>query len=479
MPRRSELPQRAIALVGALVIIALVSGFTDRSSVASPRGWKRTDLQPVTQPVALAGRFLFYDARDGGMRVVAVDARTGRTLWTRPATRSEMTPGVAPHLQTVGSTVLALTSRFPGSPEGAISRLDARTGRVIWTTRSGWFRSMPVLCGDDDALVCADGPSSELRFDLTTGKPPTASPVRVSGRGSGTSSRVMTSEARSVGQGLVDPGSRSPEYLVGLRGTAVAWRKPVAPIFGKRASSDYGWSFRRYDGLGLFVGTENPAPLSATSTEDIVEFGDFVTAGLSIATGRVAWRDLGSKFECGWLTCPGEPLVGLRLHVRGTLTDSLKDNLTSLSPDFDTTLEAFSLATGKTTWRFDLGATTTLVWTTAAPPQTSADSAILPRASGGYAVLDLRTGARHPVARTTAAWCRKTIEYRQAEGWVSDGRTRYVYEGEGSLYPCDATGARVAPPARLPTYVAQIGATTDGIVAWSDSHLLIGMPTTG
>jgi hypothetical protein len=282
-----------------------------------------------------------------------------------------------------------------------------------------------------------------------------------------------------VGRGLVDPGSRSPEYLVGMRGPAVAWRRPVAPIFGKRASSDYGWSFRRYDGLGLFVGTENPAPLSASSTKATIEFGEFVTAGLSITTGKVAWRDLGSKFECGWLTCPGEPRVGLRLRVRGTLTDFLKENLTRLSPDFDTTLEAFSLATGKTTWRFDLGATTTLVWASPAPPQTSSDSVILPRAGGGYAVLDLRNGARHPVARNTVAWCRDTIEYRQAEGWVSDGRTRYVYEGQGSLYACDKTGARITPPARLPAYVAQIGARTDGIVAWSDSHLLIGMPASG
>jgi outer membrane protein assembly factor BamB len=388
--------------------------------------------------------------------------------------------------------VIALTAPYPGSPDGSISRIDVRTGRSIWTTRAGYFRSSPSLCSDDDAVVCATGRldarggAGELRFALATGKqqlPSAAGSTSATTSTTTTESSaarlralVLTDNARSLADGLVDPGRRSPELLAGMRGAAVAWYEPIAPIFGPRATSDWGWTFERYDGLGLFVGTEYPTPPSQTATEVTFDYSDAVTAAFSIGTGKVAWRDHGSKFECGWLPCPRQPLIGLRLRVRGTLVHRLEGTPITLSPDFDTTLEAFSLATGKTAWHYDLGHTATLVWASPAPPQTSADRLVLPAADGGYDELDLATGAHHRVARSVTAWCRQTIEYRQAEGWSSDGHMQYDYDGQDSLYACNATGKRIDPPARVPSYVASIGANARGMVAWSDSHLLIGVP---
>jgi hypothetical protein len=106
---------------------------------------------------------------------------------------------------------------------------------------------------------------------LANGKQLAPSRVRSGGGssagGSGQSSFMLSGNARSLGNGLIDSGSRSPEYLVGMRRSAVAWHKRIAPIFGKRALSDNGWTFRRYDGLGLFFGTEYPAPLPESSKQ--------------------------------------------------------------------------------------------------------------------------------------------------------------------------------------------------------------------
>src|SRR5437016_78616 len=61
-------------------------------------GWVRSDLHPVTQPLVAGCHFVLYDASGGVLRVVALDAATGRTVWQIKASASSVTPGVSPTL---------------------------------------------------------------------------------------------------------------------------------------------------------------------------------------------------------------------------------------------------------------------------------------------------------------------------------------------------------------------------------------------
>jgi outer membrane protein assembly factor BamB len=81
----------AICIVGT--VLATVSAFA--GTPAGVHGWQRADLTPVTQPVAIAGRFILYDGSSRRLHVVALDARTGKTAWSRGAGVYRVSPRVA------------------------------------------------------------------------------------------------------------------------------------------------------------------------------------------------------------------------------------------------------------------------------------------------------------------------------------------------------------------------------------------------
>jgi hypothetical protein len=108
--------------------------------------------------------------------------------------------------------------------------------------------------------------------------------------------------------------------------------------------------------------------------------------------------------------------------------------------------------------------------------QTGPERIILRDRTGGYIDLDLRTGTHHSVAPAARGWCRGAIIYRQAVPYQASGRKITTYVGQGSLFPCLATGKRLPTPARASTLVADIGARANGVVAWSDTAGVIAVP---
>ena len=109
-------------------------------------GWVRTDLRPVTQPVAVGCDFVLYDTSGGVLRVVALDAATGRTAWRIDASASGVTPGVSPTLAVAAGVV----TFFEGIAAGQTAQLvgvAAGTGSVVWRSRNrgvhGLARSLP------------------------------------------------------------------------------------------------------------------------------------------------------------------------------------------------------------------------------------------------------------------------------------------------------------------------------------------------
>jgi outer membrane protein assembly factor BamB len=476
---------RGVAL-GCLASVAvgllLVASAGARSNA---RGWHRADLIPVTQPVGVGGQFVLYDGSGRRLHVVALDARTGKSTWTKLASISDVTPGVAPWLDVSGSRIIALLSKSSaaGKDVAVMSAIEASTGAIIWASLPGRFTSMPSPCPGEPKVICVTGSlvngtaTGGLRFDLATGRALASIALGAGG-------------ARILGDGLLDPGLRKPDYLVAVHASAIAWRSPLATIFGPGSSSDYGWNFSRVEKSGLFVGSVGFTPRKQTRTFVLGDLSKQMTAGFRITDGSIVWRNRGAIFACGPLPCPGqwlagyadqgagaasEPVVGLRLRMSGTLKVTFDALKFTASPDASATLEGFDLANGRTIWHFNAGRSVGLITQALQPPTTGTDRILLRGRSGGYVDLNLRTGARQRVARTTPAWCRSATFYRQAVPYVAAGHSLTKYVGQPSLFPCNATGRRLSVPARVPPIAGSIGARSNGFVAWSDNTGVIAI----
>lgn len=445
-----------------VLVWLLALGAAQAGANAPAHRWRRTDLTPVTQPAAADGAFVFYDASGHRLQLVALDARTGKTLWKKPASVSGVTPGQGLGLEHSGSTFIALLAR---SGDAVISAVDARSGNVLWSSPPGRFGSAPTRCPDERTVVCSSGalvsgqPAERLRFDLATGK-------QLAG------AVVAGPDVREVDEGLRDPGLRRPDYLVAVRGAGTAWKVPLARIFGAGSSTDYSWDFDRLVQPRLFVGSVGLTPLKITKTYEVVDLAKQVNAGFRISDGSLVWRDRGAILACGPLPCPGQPnsgrptpspFVGLRLRMSGPLRVTSTGTFTA-SRDAKVTLEGFDPATGRTRWSFAAGHSVGLITQQLQPLRTGVARILLRIPSGRYVELDLRTGARHAVARSVPAWCRAAITYRLDRV----GGNRLLYVGDESLYPCDAAGARTAIPAHVPAFIER-NSTTSGVVAWADT----------
>jgi outer membrane protein assembly factor BamB len=468
--------RRALTGVVALGLLAVCA------QAASANGWARTDLRPVTQPAPAGGLFVLAVAHGGGLSVVGLDARTGATVWSRSASTSDVTPGVAPNLVVAGGKVVYLA---PDGSAAALVAADAQTGTPLWTTGPGTFTGMPALCYDDASAVCltgtlvSDAVAGALRFDVASGRRLPAP-------------HVTGPEPRELGNGLYDIGARDPEKLTATRGPKVAWSRPLARVFPLRgATSDYGWVFDRIDRLDLFVGSVGNTPRSHHSRITF-DRARTMTVGFRIADGVVRWRTPGD-FMCGQLPCAGEPqagysapeqarasmTVGLRGVERGTVTYSRSNPGAPgiVSRDARVTVEGFAPASGRTLWRFDAGRNTGLINLTLTPPQVGLNAVLLTGTGGKLVSLNLASGARSSVSSTAHGWCRKLLTYRQTVGYKTDVGTFHTYIGQDALVSCGARSRhRLAPPPTVPAWLGGIGARNAGLIAWSDTAGVIAEP---
>jgi outer membrane protein assembly factor BamB len=414
--------------------------------------------------------------------VVGLDAASGATVWSGPASTSASTPGVAPQLVIAGGKVIYLA---PDGSAAALVAADAGTGALLWTTGPGTFRSPPSVCGDARSAVCVagvlasdPGDTATLRFDIATGRR-LAAPT------------VTGDAPRELGDGLYDAGTREPERLTATRGAKVAWTRPLAKIFPlPGATSDYGWNFGRFERLGLFVGSVGATP-KVRRGRDVVDVSRYRTAGFRIADGAVRWRSRGF-YSCDLLPCPGDtqagysapeqtqPItVGLRAIERGTVSYSRGHVETPaiVSRDARVTVEGFAPTSGRTLWRFDTGRNTGLLAFTLIPAQVGASTVVLTGAGDKLVSLNLASGARRAVAGDARGWCRKFVTYRQTAGYETAVGTSHTYIGQYALVACAARSQkRLAPPPTVPAWVGDIGARNAGLIAWSDTAGVIAEP---
>lgn len=460
----------------SIAALAMVGLFPATASPTAHRDWTRIDLGAITQPAPVAGRFVLYAHHGSALEVVALNARDGSTAWTAPASASAVTAGVAAALAVRAGMVFYLQPS-PGSLGTA--RVAARavsSGRIVWQSPAGTFVTWPEICPDEQTAVCVDGvlPSygwGELRLSAADG-----------GAMGLVTMGTATSSGRELGPGLFDSGTRSPETLVATAHGRVAWQLPLSEIFTlPRASSDGGWDFDRYERSGLFVGSVGIEPTIARG-KATVELDVSMTAGFSIDTGQVAWRTAGF-YACGQpLPCPGRALaaysspgdstgsgsVALRLVERGSATFSISKGAPRISRDASISIEGFNPATGATTWSFNAGRNTGLISEAVVPARVDEDSIAIRNDEGRLVALNLRTGATRHISSTAHAWCQQTIRYHLTNtGYY--GRTSGLFVGQDAVYPCTPDRHRIAQPAHAPALLRRIGATTNGMTAWTDS----------
>ena len=449
-------------------------GSENRYSATSPQAsvgaWKRTDLRPVTQPAVVGDRVLLYVVDGHRLRVIALDARSGATVWSDQAFQSGVTNGVPPYLTVADRKVIYVRGGYGFEPE--LVAADVRTGRRAWRSDLIVIASWPHVCHDDQTAVCVAGflvtgrsGTSQLAFDAHTGKLRSTTLVSTSDDG------------REIGDSLFDPGRRNPETLAATRRAKVTWRHPLARIFPQAgASTDWGWDLDRIDGGGLFVGSVASAPVKRTNSKIVVDLSRSMTAGFRILDGSTLWRETGTAYACGLLPCPGrdpapfsspssvqrETRVGVRLRESGTVTASPTNPLPVASSDARVTLEGFEPETGRTRWEFDAGHDVGLITFRRLPPQLASTTIVLPDSGGNLTAVDLADGARRQVAATETGWCSAPIIYKLRLYRLE------MYVGQFELYSCNAAGVRLRPPRTAPGFVGAIGGRIGQRVVWSD-----------
>jgi outer membrane protein assembly factor BamB len=455
----------------------------ERTTSAGAKPWHRTDLKPVSQPVPAGGRVVVYTAAGGRLHVLGLDARSGRTVWSREATPSVIAPGVPVTPAVVGTLTFYIQ---PGS--GYVANLvgaDAATGRVVWRSEDGLFTSWPSVCPSDAGALCLSGrlrgvpPGTLLRFDAGTGRV-LPGPV------------ISATDGRLVGPDLYDTGQRQPEILVSTSGADIAWRRPLADIFSLAgASTDWGWTFQRLSTSGVFVGSPGAPPVRRSSTRMTINLAHAMTAGFRINNGDVVWRDSGSFYMCDLLRCPGTgptpgsatdrgPSLGVRLRAHGLLKVRLggAEDL-SLSRGARGVLEGFDPATGRTTWRFDAGRNVGLLTQTGLPALTGRSQVLLSDAAGHPVMLDLATGHTTKPDSHTDAWCRADTNYRlRSRPYGAVGKSPHKYVGEDARYRCDARGHRSADPTDPSADLAQALPTAAGHRVWSGPNGVFAVSAT-
>jgi outer membrane protein assembly factor BamB len=467
-----------LAVASCALVLAACSGSSSKPpAAAAGAGWVRTDLKPVSQPYLAGGRFVLYVAGTTGLQVVALDPKTGRTVWTRAASASGVTQGVAPTFAIDGNFVVFL--RDAGNGSAALVGLDARDGSPVWTSAPGVFADWADSCADDATAVCTTGFAldqpklpREARFVVATGDS-LPSPTFPAG-----------SSPRSIAPDLYDLGTRKPEMFAATNKGKVVWQQPLASVFTLAgASTDNGWNFDRVPGIGLFVGSVMGAPVSSTATSAVFDLSKTMTAGVRTADGSAAWRDFGTQYACSDLPCPGtmqgsegttnyeSPAQGLRLRLRGIVKAS-KRGSPSFS-NFNVTVEGFALRSGKTLWSYDAGPDRDLLESTSLP-ELAENTIVLANRDKVLTALNLATGSRNPVPGGAIAWCQAPTRYTTN---VPDGKNPTTsYQGDNALFPCRASGKGIATPKQVPRFV---GPVLSGVVAWSEADKVVARPPTG
>jgi len=450
-----------VAAVAAVALAAAVAGAVLIASAGAP-GWDDQSLHVVGSPVSDDGVVVVLDVTaTHHLELTGVRATDGSTLWHRPYSASEVTPGVGFGPVVLDGTVLdAAPAGGLRDPAVRVEGLAVRTGRPDWTFRQPLVLSdAPTIC-TQVRDVCMAAWTSSTATALVRVDP-----------GDGAVSAVVPGPERAL---AVSPGSAAtagslwetsdpaPTLSEVSANGATAWTRTVATLFGGSGyNPDEGWYFVAEHGLD--IGSVGLAPHG-----DVLPLGDIETVAIAAGDGALRWRTKGF-YGCGG------GLFFLTADVVCRYSGEVRRiGRSATMAGVGLTLEGVDARSGRVTWSVPvLGAKALTAGTDVA--FVDADHVVVELASRRRVVLDARRGTTSPVAAGQVFWCEHDQLYRvsAAPGGSADGQRAATPVFDA----CSADGSPVdALPQRA---VPAVGVRASGLFVWPTPHGLEAAPLPG
>lgn len=438
-----------ISVAGVLLTTTIATALPAEGSTAAALArtarklWTHTDYAPVTEPVAVSGRVVLYTASRGTLSLRAVDPRSGRTLWARPATRSYSTAGA--YTRVAVSPGTAYYYRPVGPLQDGLATLvaiDVVTGKDKWVQPGRRaYVDMPDVCRMNRPLLCMTAYEADriaLRVDGVTGQ------VR----------RIPAASGRRIGEQLYNSESRNPELIerVDTVSGRRIWSLDLRTLSPSRPiTTDRGWSWELVDGVYVgWVAFDTKEPFDGPrSTFDLAKQQTF---GVRASDGRVLWR------AAGMLSCLDAQLdrpLHYRCVGKGVATYTRNTALPVIS-SADVTLERFDVQTGRAIWRRHVGTAPSLLGSE--PPATvSGHLATIPVTAAGSVTINMVDGtlATLPApaeAGSSAAvgWCEQDSTWHSTTPLPSATGSGRNFPRFGLVQPCTSAGLPAAATTEMP-----------------------------
>jgi len=285
---------------------------TDPQAVADAYLTTATPIRTITttaatDPVLYHGILVSYIVQDDQLKLRAWEARTGTTLWTKPAS-----PGGSRDrdsylwlgLVQIGGRTWVPHLESDGFHRDRVVATDIRTGETVKAGRQIDAQSLAYTC-EDGMLICVTGVlvggsvTATYTFDPTT-------KVFIMQEGS-----VLPGAKSGQIQGIYRtevPGCNPPPMLDSCGAISYAvdgvtrWSVPWATVIGPNSSWSWGYSIltRRDSNVAVISGYSKEfdrvagSPGRGTSIRNLAE--DRVV-GLAKSDGHVVWEYRGARYD--------------------------------------------------------------------------------------------------------------------------------------------------------------------------------------
>lgn len=266
--------------------------------------WQSQGVRPLSGVTVTGDTGLLYAHGSTGLEVVAIDLKSGRTLWRRAAVPSGHQPGIAMHVATAGGVAAYYRGDMTGRAQ--VVFVDARTGAEKATfpavAGGGAFGDLPSECDDLDDQICAvfspDSSPTRVIMDPKSGQMRTDDLAEDSGQS------ISTDLERTTGTQLV-------HRVAGKAG----WTFDTESSVGQGYSTDWGWDFRlsktKHQYVGSLVRNAQDAPNYLARSAEIT------AVAIDERTGRLLWKKPGIDTYCLSDLRPADadaPLLACRWH---------------------------------------------------------------------------------------------------------------------------------------------------------------------
>lgn len=169
----SNLSSQALApaaISAGVVVVQSVDGkLTGLSATDGKRLWRYERTEPPLSLYGTARPVIVADAVLTGFasgKVVAVQIRSGKLLWELPVAQPQGRNEVERLVDVDVSPVVVRNVLYVASYQGKIIALDAQTGRILWSRDASTFSGMD---SDANNIYLTDDRGNVLAFDQRTG----------------------------------------------------------------------------------------------------------------------------------------------------------------------------------------------------------------------------------------------------------------------------------------------------------------------